>query len=82
LGISTPVTLRHIRVLEKANLVTRKKVGRSHILALNLHVIKNLRKSLTFLNEDETVVKVERNLSFTKLMEKRNFTFMKLMANS
>jgi len=26
LGISTPVTLRHIRVLEKANLVTRKKL--------------------------------------------------------
>ena len=33
-------------------------------------MIKNLRKSLTFLNEDETVVKVERNSRLSDALKK------------
>jgi DNA-binding transcriptional ArsR family regulator len=39
LGISVPVTARHIKVLEEAELVERKKVGNMHMIGIKLNNI-------------------------------------------
>ncbi len=36
LGISVPVTAKHVRLLEEKGLVTRKRFGRTHVLKANL----------------------------------------------
>ncbi len=36
LGISVPITAKHIEILENAGLVERKKFGRTHVLKANL----------------------------------------------
>ena len=35
LGISVPVTAKHVKLLEDAELVTRKTFGKTHVLAVN-----------------------------------------------
>ena len=42
IGISVPVALKHVNMLEDAGLITRQKVGRSHIINANVEEIKRL----------------------------------------
>lgn len=43
-GLSLPAIYKHIKVLEEADLVMRKKSGRTNFLALNKQTLMNLRK--------------------------------------
>lgn len=42
-GLSLPAIHKHIRVLEDAKLVTRKKIGRTNFLALNRAPLRGLQ---------------------------------------
>jgi DNA-binding transcriptional ArsR family regulator len=39
LGISVPVAAKHVNILEKANLVERKKIGNTHMISIKLNNI-------------------------------------------
>ncbi len=43
LNISVPVAAKHVRILEDADLIERKKFGRTHVLSINT---KNIYNSL------------------------------------
>ena len=45
-GLSLPAIHKHVAVLEKAGLITRRKVGRSNVLTLNPLGLKNLQEWL------------------------------------
>lgn len=47
LGISVPVTAKHIRNLEKAGLIERKEIGRSHVLKVNSEQIYEVLNAFT-----------------------------------
>ncbi len=59
--VSVPVALRHINILEEAGLVSRKKVGRSHIITANLEDIRKLRNIWDL--EESFIVKVEKGVT-------------------
>lgn len=42
MGISVPVTARHVKVLEEAGLVQRKKFGRTHVLRSTLENMESI----------------------------------------
>lgn len=46
-GLSLPAIHKHVAVLEKAGLITRRKVGRSNVLTLNPLGLKNLQDWLS-----------------------------------
>ena len=37
IGISVPVAAKHVRILEKAELVERKKIGNTHMIGIKLN---------------------------------------------
>ena len=41
--LSLPAIHKHITILEEANLILRKKIGRTHFLALNRTALKGLQ---------------------------------------
>jgi DNA-binding transcriptional ArsR family regulator len=45
--LSLPAIHKHIKILESAGLVTRKKVGRMHVLTLNRLALRGLQEWLT-----------------------------------
>ena len=45
LKISVPVTAKHVKILEDADLIERKKFGRTHVLSINT---KNIYNSLDY----------------------------------
>lgn len=47
LGISVPVTAKHIKILEKAGLIERKEIGRSHVLKVNSEQIYEVLNAFT-----------------------------------
>ncbi len=42
-GLSLPAIHKHIKVLEKAGMITRKKIGRTNILTLNRESLRCLQ---------------------------------------
>jgi DNA-binding transcriptional ArsR family regulator len=49
-GLSLPAIHKHIRVLEDAEMVVRKKIGRTNFLALNRDALRGLRDWVTQFN--------------------------------
>jgi len=47
LGISVPVTAKHTKILEKADLIERKEIGRSHVLKVNSEQIYEALNAFT-----------------------------------
>jgi DNA-binding transcriptional ArsR family regulator len=67
-GLSLPAMNKHVRVLEEAGLVTRRKLGRTTFLALDRSAIRGLQAWLAryhpyWGNENETLENYERYLS-------------------
>lgn len=67
-GLSLPAMNKHVRVLEEAGLVTRRKLGRTTFLALNRSAIQGLQAWLGryhayWGNEMETLENYERYLA-------------------
>jgi len=52
MNLSKPVVFRHIKILEKAGLVNRKKIGNVHILSVNLNIIE---KTFDFFIEEQRI---------------------------
>ena len=56
-GITLPSMHKHLAILENANLIRRKKVGRSHIIALNKSALglaqKWIRRYQTYWGNDQ-----------------------------
>jgi len=46
-GLTLPAIHKHIKVLEKGNLIVRKKIGRSNVLTLNLESMRGLQDWLS-----------------------------------
>jgi len=47
-NISLPAITKHVKVLEKADIITREKVGRQNFLSLNPESLKEMSRYLTF----------------------------------
>jgi len=52
IGLSTPVVLRHVKILENAGLIRRKVIGNVHILSTN---IAGLEKILEPFSEESSI---------------------------
>ncbi len=66
-GLSLPAIHKHIRVLENADMVIRKKIGRTNFLALNREPVRGLQEWLVQFNpywgsEKETLENYARHL--------------------
>lgn len=66
-NLSLPAIHKHIRVLEGADLVVRKKVGRTNFLALNRAPLRGLQEWIEGFNpywgsEEETLENYAQNL--------------------
>ncbi len=55
LGISVPVALKHVKILEDCGLVTREKIGASHIIRVDEANIKKLKGVWWMIDETFTV---------------------------
>ncbi len=55
LGISTPVALKHILVLEKAGLIEREQIGNTHVLKLKRNAMKPIEKVWNLVEKPFTV---------------------------
>lgn len=44
LGISVPVVFKHVKVLEKNNLIERRKVGNTHLLKIKTAYLETIKK--------------------------------------
>ncbi len=69
-GLSLPLMNKHVRILESAGLVTRRKVGRTTFLTLDRSAIRALQAWLARYHaywgtEAETLENYERSLSST-----------------
>ena len=95
IGISVPVAAKHVRILEKAELVERKKIGNTHMIGIKLnnvysfldHFAENRRleveRGTTLLEALKSVAAVEiKKVGLSLRMEKKDFMYMKWMANS
>ena len=78
-GLSLPAIHKHIRLLENAGIVKRRKIGRTNFLTLNRSAIRTLQDWLGQYHaywgtEEETLVNYERFLSQKQanLQEKRS----------
>ena len=60
INLSKPVVFRHIKVLEKADLVNRKKIGNLHILSVNLEIIEKTFDS--FIEDQKIEVKKDTTI--------------------
>jgi DNA-binding transcriptional ArsR family regulator len=66
-GLSLPAIHKHIKILENAGLITGKKLGRTHFLALNKHSLRGLQEWLMqyqayWGNDKETLANYEQYL--------------------
>jgi DNA-binding transcriptional ArsR family regulator len=55
LNISVPVTLRHVKILEEAGFIERKKLGNSHVLKLKDSAFEKLKKAWSLFEEQQTI---------------------------
>ena len=77
-GLSLPAIHKHIKVLENADMVVRRKIGRTNFLTLNRKSLRGLQEWLMqyqtyWGNEDETLENYAQYLSTqtTKTREER-----------
>ncbi len=61
LDVSVPVALRHVEILEEAGLVSRRKVGRSHIISPVLESVEKLQSVWEL--EESFVVQISKGSS-------------------
>jgi len=66
-GLSLPAIHKHVRVLERAGLIVRKKIGRTNFLALSREALRGVQEWLgqyhTYWgNDDETLENYARHL--------------------
>lgn len=54
LGISVPVTSRHIKILEKAGIIKKRVVGNVHLLSVTINVLEHVFDAFT----DELLVEI------------------------
>ncbi|ADI74723.1 transcriptional regulator, ArsR family [Methanohalobium evestigatum Z-7303] len=66
LGISVPVTAKHIRILENAELVERQKFGNSHILKVNTENIYTILDKFAPTKD----IEVERGTNLLDILKK------------
>jgi DNA-binding transcriptional ArsR family regulator len=76
-GLSLPAMHKHVRVLEDAGLVTRRKLGRTTFLALDRAAIRDLQAWLAQYSaywgtEKETLENYERYLADDSIDTKEN----------
>ncbi len=57
IGISTPVTARHIKILEEAGIIKRRIIGNVHLLSVTTEAIENIFEP--FIEEKD--VKIRKN---------------------
>ena len=75
LGISTPVAAKHVRILEKARLVERRRFGRAHVLRARVEKIYSALDWLAERHEvrvrrGATVLEALRQVSGIKIEER------------
>ena len=59
IGISVPVTSRHVKILEKAGIVKRRVIGNVHILYVTTEILEDIFDPLV----EEKYVEIRRNES-------------------
>ena len=74
-GLSLPAIHKHIKILEHADMIIRKKMGRTNYLTLNRHSLKGLQNWLmqyhTYWGSDEeTLENYAQYLSSSKPIKK------------
>jgi len=69
LGISVPVALKHVLILEDAGFVTRAKVGSTHIVSINSEAAQKV-KSAFGLFDEPLVVQVPKGTSLLAALRK------------
>ncbi|HHF58911.1 MAG TPA: ArsR family transcriptional regulator, partial [Thermoplasmatales archaeon] len=65
LGISKSVVSRHIRILEKANLIKRKKIGNIHLLIANPEVLEKAFEPFV----EETKIEARRGETISDILK-------------
>ena len=65
LGISKSVISRHIRILEKANLIKRKKIGNVHILIANPEILEKAFEPFV----EETKIEASRGETISDILK-------------
>ena len=75
-GLSLPAIHKHIKILEGADMIIRKKMGRTNYLTLNRHSLRGLQNWLmqyhTYWGSDEeTLENYARFLSSSKTKKKQ-----------
>ena len=76
LGISTPVAARHVRILERAKLVERRRFGRTHVLRAKLDALYSALDELAETHEvrvkkGATVLEALRQVSGIRMERRR-----------
>ena len=69
LGISVPVALKHVKILEGSNFVSRSSVGNSHLVRINREAVSKI-KSAYDLFDRPLVVEVEKGSSLLDALRK------------
>lgn len=57
IGISIPVTLRHVNILLESQLIIKRVIGNVHLLSANLEVLDNILEPFI----EESVVEINKN---------------------
>lgn len=65
LGISVPVASRHIKVLEKAGLLDKRKIGNVHILKAKTKTFENLLEQFA----GESRVKIDKHATLIEVLK-------------
>lgn len=79
LKISTPVVSRHVKILEKANLIKTQTIGNIHLLSAN---IKGLEEQIMDTFVERSTVKINENASlFDALKQLPNVEIKKIGEN-
>lgn len=66
LGISVPVTAKHLKILEDAGLIKRRRFGRTHLLKSTIQSLHEILNCLT----ETTEVEVEKNTTVLEVLKK------------
>ncbi len=77
LKISVPVTAKHVKILEDADLIERKKFGRTHVLSLNT---KNIYNSLDYFAPTKTI-EVEKGANLLDILKSVSAVEIKRVGN-
>jgi len=78
IGISVPVTARHIKILEKSGLIKKRIIGNVHLLSTNLDGFQNVFEPFI----EEEVVHIKKNQTlFDALQQLPSIKFRKMGKN-